>query len=81
MGVDLQRLPLRSPVLELRPEAGRTRVTFKRLAAIYYLPDDHPAHAAILAALERSLDTGDEVELTYELTTKNLAGLGPVEPT
>ncbi len=73
--VDLEKLPLRSPVRELRPEQGRTLVIFARLAAIYYLPDDHPDQAALMAALRTSLESGDDIELTYELVTKNIAGL------
>lgn len=75
MSADLTRLPIRSPVLELRQESGRIRVTFKRLAAIYYLMDSHPDHESIVRALERSAQKGEEVAVTYDLKTKAIAGL------
>ncbi len=68
-------LPLSSPVAELRREAGRTRVTFTRLAAIYYLEDAHPDQARILRALEESRASGRPVQLTYTLPGKTITGL------
>jgi len=75
---DLGHLPIHSAVLEVRaePDESRHRVTFKRLAAIYYLRDDEPQQAAILAALQASVGDGRAVELTYDLTTKCIRGVG-----
>ncbi len=75
MTVDIERLPINAPVMELRPEDGRTRVTFTRLAAIYYLQDDHPEQAAILEVLEGSRASGQAVGLTYDLKSKSISGV------
>lgn len=73
--VDMHALPLKDAVAEVRPEGGRTRVTFRRLAAIYWLQDDHPQHAALLAALEQSSRQGTVLQLTYDLATKAITGM------
>jgi len=76
MVADPKHLPIKSPVAELTHEGTRTRVTFTRLASIYYLEDAHPEHARILAALEASRASGEPVALTYSLPEKLLTGLG-----
>ncbi len=75
MAVDPRRLPIESPVAEISREGDRTRVTFTRLASIYYLEDDHPEHDRILAALEASRASGEPVAVYYALPHKTLTGL------
>lgn len=74
MIVDPEHLPIDSPVLAIEPEDGRSRVTFKRLAAIYYLRDDEPQRKMILEALRASQNSGEGVKLTYTLATKCING-------
>lgn len=76
--VNLERLPLAGVVLDLgsAPD-GRTRVTFRNLAAIYFLDEQSPDRAALEAALQRSKDTGEELRLTYRLEGKRLNGFQP----
>ncbi|MFH1808970.1 MAG: hypothetical protein ABIJ09_09515 [Pseudomonadota bacterium] len=68
-------LPLKGSVLQLsEPRDGKHRVTFKELASIYYVDDTHPERDRILVALQRSLDTGEVLRLTYSIRDKCLTG-------
>jgi hypothetical protein len=74
--VDPRRLPLKGVVWELGPQGdGRTRVTFRNLAAVYFVDDESVDKEALLAALERSRESGEELQLTYELVGKKINGL------
>ncbi|MBL8950852.1 MAG: hypothetical protein JNK82_08755 [Myxococcaceae bacterium] len=72
MTTDVKALPLKGAVHELSPlPDGRTRVTFRRLAAVYFVNAGAPA--AVLEALSRSQRTGEELQLTYAFADKSLA--------
>ncbi len=72
MTTDVNALPLKGSVAELKPlPDGRTRVTFRQLAAIYYVKPGAPG--AVLEALERSQRTGEVLELKYAYGDKSLA--------
>jgi hypothetical protein len=74
---DPSALPLSGVVADLVPlDDGRLKVTFTRLAGIYYLASDAPARAALLAALEQSRASGNPVALTYAYPAKTINGLG-----
>jgi hypothetical protein len=73
--IDTGRLPLSGPVLDVSEHHdGRMRVTFKNLAAIYFIAEDCPERDALLEAVHRSKDTGEELALTYDLDGKRLTG-------
>lgn len=72
MTTDVNALPLKGSVASLSPlPDGRTRVTFRQLAAIYYVAAGAPR--AVLEALERSRQTGEVLELKYAFADKSLA--------
>lgn len=73
--LDTARLPLTGPVLDVSEHHdGRIRVTFKNLAAIYFIADDSPDREALLEAVKRSQQTGEPLALTYDLDGKKLTG-------
>ena len=73
--IDTGRLPLNGPVLDVSEHHdGRTRVTFKNLAAVYFITLDCPEREKLLEAVRRSKDSGEELALTYDLDGKRLTG-------
>ena len=73
--IDTVRLPLKGPVLDVSDHHdGRVRVTFKNLAAVYFICDDTPGRDELLDAVRRSQQTGEELALTYDLDGKRLTG-------
>lgn len=73
--IDTVRLPLDGPVLDVSEHHdGRIRVTFKNLAAIYFITADAPDRDELLEAVNRSKDTGESLKLTYDLDGKKLTG-------
>ena len=73
---DPSALPLSGVVADLVPlDDGRLKVTFTRLAGIYYLAADAPDRAALLSALERSHQRGEKIELTYAYPAKTINGI------
>ena len=73
--VDIERLPIDSPVQDLRREDERWRVTFTRLAGIYWLDEAVPGASKLMARLQQALDSRAEVHVTYRLPDKVLTGL------
>ena len=72
---DPDALPLKGSVLQLGDaREGKRRVTFRELASIYYVDDAHPERDRLLRALQRSLDTGEVLRLTYSIRDKSLTG-------
>jgi len=70
---DPNALPLSGIVADLVPlDDGRLKVTFTRLAGIYYLAADAPNRALLLGALERSKQRAETVELTYAFPAKTI---------
>lgn len=73
--VDIEHLPLQGAVLEVGTHSdGRTRVTFKNLAAIYFVDDAASDLETLLDAITRSASSGEELKLTYALNGKKLNG-------
>ncbi len=73
--LDTGRLPLTGPVLDVTEHHdGRLRVTFKNLAAVYFIADDSPQRDELIEAVKQSKATGEELALTYDLDGKKLTG-------
>lgn len=64
-------LPLRAAVAELGPsQDGRTRVTFKRFAGVYFVAEDVMGRDELLAVLDASRTTGMVLSVRYRFADK-----------